>query len=162
VRLDRTGNLETVPFQHAGTAERLGIPASRLSESVWWLDSSGAVYGAAEACNAALSAALGTRLPLLIYRVPGISAVQEALVAELLGYSYNTTQRHAQIAAQPWARYATKTAARIELTRNPIQHVLQRLSAIAATQQQTGRRLRTVMTSTPSRAPNQNNRTPTA
>jgi len=33
------------------------------------------------------------------------------LVAELLGYSYNTTQRHAEIAAQPWARYVTKTAA---------------------------------------------------
>ena len=27
------------------------------------------------------------------------------LVAELLGYSYNVTQRHAEIAAQPWARY---------------------------------------------------------
>jgi hypothetical protein len=26
-------------------------------------------------------------------------------VAELLGYSYNVTQRHAEIAAQPWARY---------------------------------------------------------
>jgi hypothetical protein len=33
------------------------------------------------------------------------------LVAELLGYSYNTAQLHAEIAAQPWARYVTKTAA---------------------------------------------------
>jgi hypothetical protein len=36
--------------------------------------------------------------------------VPPPLVAELLGYSYNVTQRHAEIAAQPWARYVTKTA----------------------------------------------------
>ena len=30
------------------------------------------------------------------------------VVAELLGYSYATTQLHAEIAAQPWARYVTK------------------------------------------------------
>ena len=29
------------------------------------------------------------------------------LVAELLGYSYNVTQLHTEIAAQPWARYVT-------------------------------------------------------
>ena len=62
VRLDRTGDLHTEPLQRAGTAERLGIPAERLFESVWWLDSSGQVYGGAEAANAAVSAALGTRL----------------------------------------------------------------------------------------------------
>jgi hypothetical protein len=37
--------------------------------------------------------------------------VPPPLVAELLGYSYNVVQRHADIAAQPWARYATKAAA---------------------------------------------------
>ena len=40
-------------------------------EQVWWLDASGRVYGGAEAANAAVSAALGTRLPLLVYRFPG-------------------------------------------------------------------------------------------
>jgi hypothetical protein len=34
--------------------------------------------------------------------------VPPPLVAELLGYSYNVVQRHAEIAAQPWARYVTK------------------------------------------------------
>lgn len=38
-----------------------------------------------------------------------VAAAPPPLVAELLGYSYNTAQRHAQIAAQPWARYVTKT-----------------------------------------------------
>ena len=29
------------------------------------------------------------------------------VVAELLGYSYQIAQRHAEIAAQPWSRYVT-------------------------------------------------------
>jgi hypothetical protein len=40
-----------------------------------------------------------------------VVAAPPPLVAELLGYSYNTAQRHAEIAAQPWARYVSKTAA---------------------------------------------------
>ncbi|MEE6140767.1 recombinase XerD [Mycobacterium sp. 050128] len=41
-----------------------------------------------------------------------VVAAPPPLVAELLGYSYNTAQLHAEIAAQPWARYVTKTAAK--------------------------------------------------
>jgi glutamate synthase domain-containing protein 2 len=52
-----------------------------------------------------LLAARNTALQSLVAEAP------PPRVAELLGYSYNTTQRHAQIATQPWARYATKTAA---------------------------------------------------
>lgn len=37
-----------------------------------------------------------------------VGAAPPPLVAELLGYSYNTAQLHAEIAAQPWARYVTK------------------------------------------------------
>ncbi|MDT5388927.1 MAG: hypothetical protein QOE04_2568 [Mycobacterium sp.] len=77
VRLDRTGELTTAPMQQPGTAERLGIPAERLGESVWWLDASGAVCGGAEAVNSALSAALGTRIPIWFYRVPGVRQLQE-------------------------------------------------------------------------------------
>jgi hypothetical protein len=36
-----------------------------------------------------------------------VAEVPPPLVAELLGYSYQVTQRHAELAAQPWARYAT-------------------------------------------------------
>jgi hypothetical protein len=49
-----------------------------------------------------LLAARNTALQSLVVEAPS------PLVAELLGYSYNTTQRHAEIAAQPWARYVTK------------------------------------------------------
>lgn len=79
VRLNRTGDVATEPLQRAGTAERLGVAQARLAESVWWLDSSGRVYAAAEAVNAALSAALGSRVPLAVYRIPGIRQLQEAV-----------------------------------------------------------------------------------
>jgi predicted DCC family thiol-disulfide oxidoreductase YuxK len=79
VRLDRTGNLRTEPLQGAGAAKQLGILQPQLLDSVRWLDSSGAVYSGAEAVNAALSAALGTRLPLLIYRIPGIRSLQDVV-----------------------------------------------------------------------------------
>lgn len=78
VQLDRTGALDTRPFQRDGTAQLLGLTESTMHQSSWWLDSSGAVYGGAEAINAALSVALGTRLPLRFYRLPGVRSLQEA------------------------------------------------------------------------------------
>jgi hypothetical protein len=36
-----------------------------------------------------------------------VAEVPPPLVAELLGYSYQVTQRHAELAAQPWAQYVT-------------------------------------------------------
>lgn len=37
-----------------------------------------------------------------------VGAAPPPVIAELLGYSYATTQLHAEVAAQPWARYVTK------------------------------------------------------
>jgi hypothetical protein len=36
-----------------------------------------------------------------------VAEVPPPLVAELLGYSYQVTHRHAEITAQPWSQYAT-------------------------------------------------------
>jgi predicted DCC family thiol-disulfide oxidoreductase YuxK len=87
-RLNRTGQLRIEPNQAPGMAERLGVPADRLSESAWWLDSSGAVFAGAKAMNAALSAALGTPLPLWIYRLPGVGAVQNAIYRWVVAHRY--------------------------------------------------------------------------
>ena len=87
-RLDRRGRLRIEPFQSPGMADRLGVPADRLSESAWWLDSSGAVFAGAEAVNAALSAALGTRLPLWIYRIPGVGAMQNVVYRWVASHRY--------------------------------------------------------------------------
>ena len=86
--LNRTGDLRTEPLQGAGTAERLGIAPERLLDSVRWLDSSGQVCAGAEAANAAVSAALGTRLPLLVYRIPGMRPAQEAIYRWVAEHRY--------------------------------------------------------------------------
>jgi predicted DCC family thiol-disulfide oxidoreductase YuxK len=87
-RHDQTGNVETEPLQGAGVAERLGIPHDRLLESMRWLDSSGAVYTGAEAWAAAWSVALGSRLPLLIYRTPGIRFLQNTIYRWVADHRY--------------------------------------------------------------------------
>ena len=87
-RLNRTGRLRIEPFQAPGMADRLGVPADRLSESAWWLDSSGAVFAGAKAMNAALSTALGTPLPLWIYGLPGVGAAQNAIYRWVAAHRY--------------------------------------------------------------------------
>ena len=57
-------------------------------EQIWWLDASGEVYGGAEAANAAVSAAVGTSLPLLVYRVPGMRSVQDAVYRWVAEHRY--------------------------------------------------------------------------
>lgn len=88
LRLNRTGRLRTEPMQKPGTSQRVGVPAERLPESSWWLDSSGAVFAGAEAMNAALSTAIGTSLPLRVYRVPGIGPIQERIYRWVAAHRY--------------------------------------------------------------------------
>lgn len=88
LRLDRTGRLRTEPMQKPGVSERIGVDAERLPESVWWLDSSGAVFAGAEAMNAALSTALGTRLPFLFYRLPGVGQTQDRVYRWVAAHRY--------------------------------------------------------------------------
>lgn len=79
LKFNRTGKVATETLQSPDAAQRLGITPASLLESVRWLDSSGAVYSGAEAVNAAFSAAVGTRIPLAIYRIPGLRGVEEAV-----------------------------------------------------------------------------------
>jgi predicted DCC family thiol-disulfide oxidoreductase YuxK len=88
LKMDRTGNVRTEALQSPGTAERLGIAPASLLESVRWLDSTGAVYSGAEAANAAFSAAIGTRIPLVVYRIPGIRSVEEAIYRWVATHRY--------------------------------------------------------------------------
>jgi predicted DCC family thiol-disulfide oxidoreductase YuxK len=88
LRLNRTGKLQVVPLQNPGTAQRLGIPPSQLLDSGRWLDASGTVYSGAEAMNAAVSTAIGTRLPLMLYRIPGIRFVEDAIYRWVAAHRY--------------------------------------------------------------------------
>lgn len=87
-RMDRTGDVEIRPFQRPGTAELLGVSEERMYTSSWWRDADGAVHSGAEAINAAVSAALGTSLPMRFYRAPGIGAVQEAVYRWVATHRY--------------------------------------------------------------------------
>lgn len=88
LRLNRTGKLQTVPLQSPGTAQRLGIPPSQLLDSSRWLAASGAVYSGAEAMNAAVSTAIGTRLPLMLYRIHGIRFVEDTIYRWVAAHRY--------------------------------------------------------------------------
>ena len=68
-RLDRRGRVRTRPWQGHGVLASTGLTEEQASTAVWWLGEDGRRAHGAEAANAALSAALGTRLPLAVYRV---------------------------------------------------------------------------------------------
>lgn len=68
-RLDRRGRVDLRPWQGHGVLTWSGLGREQAMASVWWLGSDGQRARGAEAVNVALSAALGTRLPLLLYRV---------------------------------------------------------------------------------------------
>ncbi len=86
LRINRTGALRTEPLQRPGTAERLGAPREELMESIWWLRDDGTVLSAAHAANAAVSAALGTSIPMAVYHVPGIRQIQELIYRWVAGH----------------------------------------------------------------------------
>ena len=88
LRLNRTGRLRTEPMQKPGTSTRVGVSTERLLESVWWLDGSGAVFAGAEAVNAALSTALGTQVPMRVYRIPGVGPLQEIVYRWVATHRY--------------------------------------------------------------------------
>lgn len=88
LRMNRTARLRTEPLQKPGTAELLEVDPEQLMKSAWWLDSSGEVFAGAKAVNAAVSTALGTRLPLRIYALPGLGPVQERVYRWVATHRY--------------------------------------------------------------------------
>lgn len=88
LKFNRTGDLHIEPLQRPGTAQRLGISSSQLLDSARWLDSSGAMHSGAEAMNAAVSTAIGTKLPLLLYRLPGIRFLEDAIYRWVVAHRY--------------------------------------------------------------------------
>lgn len=68
-RLDRRGRVEARPLQMPGAPEWVHATRSECRDKVRWLGADGRPRSGAAAINAALAAALGTRLPSTLYRV---------------------------------------------------------------------------------------------
>ena len=79
--LDRHHRMVTVPFQAPGVLERYGIMRADAEAAVWAMSPSGKRYQGAGAVNLALAVALGTRLPMILYTLPGLRQLQDALYA---------------------------------------------------------------------------------
>lgn len=80
-RLDRAGRVEALASQQPGLTERFGLTPDDVAGAVWAFDGRGRRYRGAGAVNAALSAALGRSLPVLIYRLPVIRQIQDSAYA---------------------------------------------------------------------------------
>jgi predicted DCC family thiol-disulfide oxidoreductase YuxK len=68
-RLDRRGRVALIPFQRPGVLASTGLSPAQAAASVWWIGDDGRRASGAAAANLALSAALGVRLPMLLYRL---------------------------------------------------------------------------------------------
>jgi predicted DCC family thiol-disulfide oxidoreductase YuxK len=96
VKLDRRHRIRTLPFQRPGAPEEAGVSVDELRKSVYWRADDGSTYAGAEAVNAALSTALGTGLPLRVYRLPGVRKLQDA------AYRWVAANRHKLPGTTPW------------------------------------------------------------
>lgn len=75
--LDRSDRVKPVPYQKPGTPEAYGLDLAQCEAAVWTVGSGRDQRSGAAAVNTALSVALGTRLPLWLYAVPGFGLFQE-------------------------------------------------------------------------------------
>lgn len=78
-RLDRGGRVTATPLQSPGAVDRFGVDLDQALEQAWALDWRGERHHGAGAINAALAGVLGSRIPLRVYRIPGIRQLQDAL-----------------------------------------------------------------------------------
>ncbi len=78
-RLDRRGRVTVTALQTPGAPQRFGVSVDAALEQAWARAADGERFGGAGAVNAALGGALGTRIPLWVYRIPGIRQLQDGL-----------------------------------------------------------------------------------
>ena len=79
--LDRTQRLQALPFQKRGTPEAHGLTVADCERAAWTVTPDGRRYPGAAAISVALAIALGTRLPWVLYRLPGLHQLQDLVYA---------------------------------------------------------------------------------
>jgi predicted DCC family thiol-disulfide oxidoreductase YuxK len=83
--LDRNHRVTVVPYQKPGVAISVGLSVEQCEEAVWVVEP-GKTFGrpwrrprGAAAIDASLAVALGVRLPLVFYELPGLNRLQDRL-----------------------------------------------------------------------------------
>ena len=80
-RLDRHQRVQLVPFQARGALTTAGLSQPEAETAAWAFTPGGKRYRGAAAVNLALAVALGSRLPLILYRLPGLRQLQDVVYA---------------------------------------------------------------------------------
>lgn len=80
-RLDRRHRVRLVPFQSPGALAAADLSQAEAETAAWAISPNGRRYWGAAAVNLALAVALGNRLPMLLYRLPGSRQLQDAAYA---------------------------------------------------------------------------------
>jgi predicted DCC family thiol-disulfide oxidoreductase YuxK len=88
--------VRVLPCQAPDVAARHGLTRADCEAAAWAFAPGGRRYRGAAAVNAALGAALGTALPLHIYRLPLIRSAQDA------AYDWIARNRHRFPGVTPW------------------------------------------------------------
>lgn len=87
-RLDRDHRVRAVPFQAPGMLGRFGLTRAEAEAAAWAVTPHGKRYRGAGAVNVALAVALGSRWPMILYRLPGLRQIQDALYAAVARYRH--------------------------------------------------------------------------
>ena len=75
--LDRDRRVTAVPLQKSGVPASVGLTVEECEATAWAIAPDGGRYQGAEAVNAVVAAALGVRVPLLLYSLPGMKQLQD-------------------------------------------------------------------------------------
>jgi predicted DCC family thiol-disulfide oxidoreductase YuxK len=97
-RLGRRRRVPPVAFQLPGVPELYGLTAAECAAAAWAVDADGTRHRGAAAANAALSAALGTTLPLRLYRVGPVGRLQDR------AYAWVARNRRHLPGVAPWCQ----------------------------------------------------------
>ena len=82
-RFDDHDRLHIVPFQGHGVLSEHKLSQIETEAAAWAITPSGNRYRGAAAINLALSVALGSRLPIMLYKLPLIQQAQDAIYAAI-------------------------------------------------------------------------------
>ncbi len=77
--LDRNRRVTAVPYQNTDARASVGLTVEECRAALWAVAPEGRYYRGAAAVNATLAVALGTRVPLLFYDLPGAKRLQDRL-----------------------------------------------------------------------------------